>query len=155
MRLEYTEEQEKQLRITEIEAILENNLYENDLEEFMLDIEKQFLEGNETVYGEPFAVVGTEDKIIEVTLETLEDDTTEYSLLVQDKDGNRIGGYYYGKTLEEVMLNVIEVPMEIYIVFEYAEHTNKIVGCYRNEEDANKKHEESPTYRYIEKQKLL
>ena len=48
-----------------------------------------------------------------------------------------------------------EPPMEIYIVFEYEEHTNKIVGCYKNEEDANKKHAESPTYRYIEKQKLL
>lgn len=45
--------------------------------------------------------------------------------------------------------------MEIYIVFEYAEHTNKIVGCYRNEEDAKRRHEESPTWRYIEKQKLL
>ena len=45
--------------------------------------------------------------------------------------------------------------MEIYIVFEYAEHTNKIVGCYKNEEDAKRKHDESPTWRYIEKQKLL
>ena len=44
--------------------------------------------------------------------------------------------------------------MEIYIVFEYAEHTNKIVGCYKNEEDANRKHDESPTWRYVEKQKL-
>ena len=45
--------------------------------------------------------------------------------------------------------------MEIYIVFEYAEHTNKIVGCYKNEEDAKRKHDESPAWRYIEKQKLL
>ena len=45
--------------------------------------------------------------------------------------------------------------MEIYIVFEYAEYTNKIVGCYKNEEDAKRKHDESPTWRYIEKQKLL
>lgn len=29
MRLEYNEEQEKELRITEIEAILENELYED------------------------------------------------------------------------------------------------------------------------------
>ena len=29
--------------------------------------------------------------------------------------------------------------MEIYIVFEYAEYTNKIVGCYKNEEDAKRK----------------
>lgn len=45
--------------------------------------------------------------------------------------------------------------MEIYIVFEYAEYGNKIIGCYRNEEDAKKKHLESPTWRYIETQKLL
>ena len=46
--------------------------------------------------------------------------------------------------------------MEIYIVFEYAEHTNKIIGSYKkNEEDANRKHDESPTCRYIERQKLL
>ena len=45
--------------------------------------------------------------------------------------------------------------MEIYIVFEYAEHTNKIVGCYKNEEDAKRKHDESHAWRYIEKQKLL
>ena len=40
--------------------------------------------------------------------------------------------------------------MEIYIVFEYAEHTNKIVGCHKNEEDAKRKHDESPTWRYVE-----
>lgn len=32
MRLEYNENQEKALRITEIQAILENNLYENEVE---------------------------------------------------------------------------------------------------------------------------
>jgi hypothetical protein len=48
-----------------------------------------------------------------------------------------------------------EPPMEIYIVFEYAEHTNKIVGCYKNEEDANKNHKEAPMWRFIEKQQLI
>lgn len=47
MRLEYNEEQEKELRITEIEAILENGLYENELEEHRLEIELQFLQDNE------------------------------------------------------------------------------------------------------------
>lgn len=47
MRLEYNEEQEKELRITEIEAILENELYENELEEHCLEIELQFLQDNE------------------------------------------------------------------------------------------------------------
>ena len=44
MRLEYNEKQEKELRITEIEAILENKLYENELEEHRLEIELQFLQ---------------------------------------------------------------------------------------------------------------
>lgn len=33
MRLEYTEEQERNLRITEIMAILENNLFDDDEQE--------------------------------------------------------------------------------------------------------------------------
>lgn len=43
MRLEYNENQEKELRITEIEAILENELYENEVEKHCLEIELQFL----------------------------------------------------------------------------------------------------------------
>lgn len=46
MRLEYNDNQEKALRITEIQAILENNLYENKVEESCLEIELQFLQGN-------------------------------------------------------------------------------------------------------------
>ena len=45
--------------------------------------------------------------------------------------------------------------VEIYIVFEYADHTNKIVGCYKKEKDAKKKHEEAPMWRYVEKQIVL
>lgn len=40
------ENQEKELRITEIVAILENELYENEVEEHCLEIELQFLQGN-------------------------------------------------------------------------------------------------------------
>lgn len=39
MRLEYNEEQEKELRITEIEAILENELYEDQEEEHCLELD--------------------------------------------------------------------------------------------------------------------
>ena len=46
MRLEYNENQEKALRITEIQAILENNLYENEEEESCLEIELQFLQSD-------------------------------------------------------------------------------------------------------------
>lgn len=54
MRLEYNEEQERELRITEIEAILENELYENKMEEHCLDIELQFLQGDENAHGESY-----------------------------------------------------------------------------------------------------
>lgn len=47
MRLEYNEEQEKELRIAEIEAILTNGLYENKAEEQCLNIELQFLQGSQ------------------------------------------------------------------------------------------------------------
>ena len=46
MRLEYNENQEKTLRITEIQAILENNLYKNEVEKSCLEIELQFLQSN-------------------------------------------------------------------------------------------------------------
>lgn len=36
MRFEYTQEQENKLRVTEIEAILENNLYADENERFEL-----------------------------------------------------------------------------------------------------------------------
>ena len=40
--------------------------------------------------------------------------------------------------------------MTIYIVFEYVESTNKIIGVYRDMEQAKKVHMQSPTWRYIE-----
>ena len=40
--------------------------------------------------------------------------------------------------------------MEVWIVFEYAEYGNKIVGIYNEKEKAEEKHKESPTFRYIE-----
>lgn len=40
--------------------------------------------------------------------------------------------------------------MNIWIVFEYAEHGNKVVGIYKEEERAKKTHQESPAWRYIE-----
>ena len=43
MRLEYTEEEERELRLTEIQAILENNLYENETKETELIAEMEEL----------------------------------------------------------------------------------------------------------------
>ena len=42
--------------------------------------------------------------------------------------------------------------MEVWIVFEHTEYGNKIVGIYNEEE--NKKHKESPTWRYVETYKV-
>lgn len=43
---------------------------------------------------------------------------------------------------------------KIFIVFEYDEPTNKIIGVYANKTDAIKKHHENPTHRYIDPQIL-
>ena len=50
MRLEHTEEQERELRITEIEAILENTLFDSKADEIALETELQFLRGNTNSY---------------------------------------------------------------------------------------------------------
>ena len=98
MRLEYTEEQEKQLRITEIESILTNSLYENEIEELALEAELQFLQGNVDGHGTPIAFIGNDDVTFEVTYE----DNSYYSMLVHDKEGNPILPYYNADTLEEL-----------------------------------------------------
>ena len=38
----------------------------------------------------------------------------------------------------------------VYIIFEYAEPTNKIIGIYKNKKYAKKAHMESPSWIYIE-----
>ena len=98
MRLEYTEEQERELRITEIEAILENHLRDNKIEELALEAELQFLQGNVDGYGTLIAFVGNDDEMFEVTYE----DNSYYSMLVHDKEGNPILPYYNADTLEEL-----------------------------------------------------
>lgn len=98
MRLEYTEEQERELRITEIEAILTDNLYESEIEELALEVELQFLQGNVDGYGTPIAFVGNDDLTFEVTYE----DNSYYSMLIHDKEGNPILPYHNANTLEEL-----------------------------------------------------
>ena len=98
MRLEYIEEQERELRITEIESILTNNLYENEIEELVLEAELQFLQGNVDGYGTPIAFIGNDDVTFEITFE----DNSYYSMLVHDKEGNPILPYYNADTLEEL-----------------------------------------------------
>lgn len=40
--------------------------------------------------------------------------------------------------------------MSVWIVFEYAEYGNKVIGVYREREMAQAEHSKSPAWRYIE-----
>ena len=44
--------------------------------------------------------------------------------------------------------------MNVWIVFEYAEYGNKIIGIYKEEEKAKEKHKESPAWRCIEEYEI-
>lgn len=105
MRLEYTEEQERELRITEIEAILTNDLYESEIDELALEVELQFLQCNVDGYGTPIAFVGNDEVTFEVTYE----DNSYYSMLVHDKEGNPILPYCNADTLEELFESYMEI----------------------------------------------
>lgn len=105
MRLEYNEDQEKELRITEIEAILENELYENEVEEHCLEIELQFLQGNKNTYGEPYAFIGTDNVSFDVIYE---DEYNRYSATLYDTNGNPKLPYLNSENLEELIGQILE-----------------------------------------------
>ena len=85
MRLEYTDEQERALRITELEAILENDLYEDELEEYCLNIEYQFLQGGKNADGKPQAFLGIDG----ITFEVIhKEESKTYSITSYDEKGN-------------------------------------------------------------------
>lgn len=104
MRLEYDENQEKELRITEIEAILENDLYENEVEEHCLEIELQFLQGSENVYGEPYAFIGTDNASFDVIYD---EGNNIYSATLYDKEGNPQLPYLNGETLKAIVEQIL------------------------------------------------
>lgn len=62
-------EKETLLRITEIEATLANEEYENEVEECCLEIELQFLQGSKNAYNEPYAFIGTDNVSFDVIYE--------------------------------------------------------------------------------------
>lgn len=106
MRLEYNEEQEKQLRITEIESILTNNLYNTEIEKLTLETELQFLQGNEDGYGTLIAFVEIETgESLEITYE---EEAKQYSMLIHDTEGNPMLPYYNADSVEELLMEVIE-----------------------------------------------
>lgn len=105
MRLEYDEEQEKRLRITEIEAILNNELYENEVEEHCLDIELQFLQGNENVYGEPYAFIGSDNVSFDVIYE---EENNRYSATLYNKEGNPQLPYLNSENIEKLVEQILK-----------------------------------------------
>lgn len=106
MRLEYNKEQERQLRITEIESVLDNHLAETKVDELSLEVELQFLEGNTNVYGEPIAYIKLDNgNQLEITLD---ENIEQYSMLIYDKEGNPNRLYYNANTLEALFEEVLE-----------------------------------------------
>ena len=95
---EMSVEQEKKLRITEIEATLENHLWDSKIEELALDIELQLLKGYENAYVE----IDTGE-----TLEIIFDKNIEqFSMLIHDAEGNPMQPYYNADTIEELLETV-------------------------------------------------
>lgn len=106
MRLEYNENQEKELRITEIQTILKNDLYENEVEERCLEIELQFLQGNTDAYSEPKAFVQTDNVSFDVIYEQEND---RYSATLYDVDGNPLLPYLNDENLEKLVVQILKI----------------------------------------------
>lgn len=109
MRLEYNENQEKELRITEIEAILENELYENEVEEHCVEIELQFLQGDKNIYGEPHAFIETDNVLFDIIYEY---ENNRYSATLYDKDGDPQLPYLNSENLEELIEQILEIKTQ-------------------------------------------
>lgn len=105
MRLEYNETQEKALRITEIQAILENDLYENEVNEHCLEIELQFLQGDTNDYGKPHAFVKTDNVSFDIIYEP---ENNRYSAKLYDADGNPQLPYLNNENLEKLVAQILE-----------------------------------------------
>ncbi len=104
MRLEYDENQERELRITEIQAILENDLYENEVDKHCLEIELQFLQSNTNAYGEPKAFVKTDNISFDVIYEQ---ENNRYSATLYDKNNNPQLPYLNSENLEELVEQIL------------------------------------------------
>lgn len=104
MRLEYTEEQEKELRMTELEAVLENDLYDSNVEKYCLEIELQFLEGSTNVFGEPAAF--NADKI---SFEIIyEEESEDYSATLYNQNGEPRLPYLSHKDLYKLVEEILK-----------------------------------------------
>ena len=106
MRLEYDKNQKKALRITEIQAILENNLYKNEMEKRCLEIELQFLQGNTDAYGEPKAFVQTDNVSFDVIYEQ---ENNRYSATLYNTDKNPLLPYLNDENLEKLVTQILKL----------------------------------------------
>lgn len=98
-------EEETLLRITELEAALANEEYENEVEECCLEIELQFLQGNKNAYDEPYAFIGTDNVSFDVIYE---EENDRYSATLYDKDGNPQMTYLNDKNLHKLVEQILE-----------------------------------------------
>ena len=106
MRLEYTNEQEKQLRIVEIEAILTNELTEQCIRKLALETELQFLQGNTNDFGEQRAnIILDSGEMIEIIFD---EEMEKYSMLIFNEEGNPMLPYYNADTVEELLEEICE-----------------------------------------------
>ena len=106
MRMEYTREQEIQLRITEIEAILTNEKPESDMQRLLLEVELQFLKRYTDGYDNLQAFVelpsGETAEII------LDNDNENYSMTIYSVNGNPMLPHYFADTVDELLEEVCE-----------------------------------------------
>ena len=105
MRLEYTEEQEKELRMTELEAILENELYESNVEKYCLEIELQFLEESKNVFGDPAAFIDADKISFEIIYE---EESEDYSATLYNQNGEPRLPYLSHKALYKLVEEILE-----------------------------------------------
>lgn len=105
MRLEYTESQERELRITELNAVLENELYESNVEKYCLEIELQFLEGSKNVFGDPAAFIDADNIAFEVVYE---EESEDYSATLYNQNGEPRLPYLNHKDLYKLVEEIID-----------------------------------------------
>lgn len=106
MKLKYVNEQERALRIAEIEAILTDETTKESLYYCSLQVELQFLQGYENSYGEPKANILLADGR---TLEIIFDEQREeFSMLIYDAEGNPMLPYYNADSVAEVLKVVLK-----------------------------------------------
>lgn len=87
-------------------VILENDLYENEVEEHCLEIELQFLQGNKNTYDEPQAFVETDNVSFDVIYEY---ENNRYSATLYDKNGNPQHSYLNSENLEKLIEQILEI----------------------------------------------